>query len=854
MLRRLLLLSILTLAASPLLAACNLSMTIACDDGSCTATTVNTGGACNGLVYTGWFSQDTSENLRFTNVDTTLPGIDECYDSEDWGELEMAFAFCYGHSSVGNGFTSRVTVSGANAANVPLVAITWVGSADGTEELGSAYAFTNVTAPTCTPIVSAPPVTQSGREYNVTWTAVSDLTAQYVVEESTTPDFSANVTQSQVNGLSKTFRHDGMATTTTYYYRVRPTHCTGGTPGLSQVAQTVVQAVPAPQSKNAETVIPFGSTAPVGIPVFIPGPNPYTPTTFTARTDKPYLTVTPDSGNLPAQGITVTVTAAPGSLPPGASTGTLIVTTNSASNSRVTTNGATTINIPVQVSLVTPVFPGGKSSPPENALMIPGVTHVNGSAGPFLSDVRLTNAGNLPIDYQVTFTPTQTDATTSSKITTVTVDAEQTIALNDIVKNFFGLGLTTNPGDVGFGALEIRPLNTSSPFTYASSRTYASTVNGTFGQYIAAIPFSKFATRRIPSVPIPGAPQTPAASPVLSLQHVAQSAKFRTNVGIVEGAGEPASGRFRIFDAAGTLLKEIPYSLLPGEHRQINGLISNPQYGNIPNLEDGRIEVTVDSPTGAVTATASVLDNRTTDPLAVFPADVANINATRYVVPGMAELGDRVDNFHSDLRIFNGGTTDTPITMTYYPMGNGTPIVAEPRTVRKGEMLVLDNVLPAYFNVQGGGGSIVITTPQNSSLVATGRTYTIIENGGTFGQFIPGVTPAEGTAAGETPLHLLQLEESAGFRTNVAFTELTGNPVTVRVKLHLPDTKQTPMTELTLAPNEYRQLRPLLGLNPGEQTYNARLEVEVIGGSGRVMVSGSVIDNASKDPTYVPAQ
>lgn len=853
MLRRLLLLSLLSLAAWPALAACNLSMTVSCDSGSCTATTTNSGGTCEGLVYTGWFSTAAdSQGVRFDDVTTTLPGIDECYDSDEWGELEMAFAFCYGHSSIGSGFTSRVSVSGANAANLPLVAITWVGSADGSgEELGSAYAFTNVEAPTCTPILSAPPVSQSGHEYTVSWTAVSDVTAQYIIEESTSSDFSHNVTQSQVNGLSKTFRHDGMATTTIYYYRVRPTHCTAGVPNGSQVAQTVVQAQPAPQSKNVETVIPFGSTTPVGIPVHIPGPSPYTPTTFTARTDKPYLTVTPDSGNLPAEGVTVTVTANPGELPPGASTGTLIVTLNSASNSKVSTNGSSTLVIPVQVSLVTPVHPGGKSSPPETALVIPGVTHVQGAAGPFLTDVRLTNAGNLPIDYQVTFTPTATDGTTTGKVTTVTVDGEQTVALNDIVKNFFGLGLT---GDAGFGALEIRPLNTSSPLTYASSRTYASTQDGTFGQYIAAIPFGKFATRRIPNVPIPGGPQTPAASPVLSLQHVSQSAKFRTNVGIVEGAGEPVNGRFRIFDAAGTLLREIPYSLQPGEHRQINGLISNPSYGNIANLEDGRIEITVDSPTGAVTATASVLDNKTTDPLAVFPADVANISATRYIVPGIAELGNRVNNFHSDMRIFNGGTSDTPITMTFYPMGNGTPIAAEPRVIRKGEVLVLDDVLPAYFNVGVGGGSVVITTPQNSSLVATGRTFTRIENGGTFGQFIPGVTPAEGRGLGEPSLQLLQLEESASFRTNVAFTELTGNPVTVRMKLHLPDTKQTPITELTLAPNEYRQLSPIQGLNPGQQTYNARLEVEVIGGSGRVMVSGSVIDNASKDPTYVPAQ
>ncbi len=827
-------------------------MTIACDDGSCTATTTNTGGTCTGLVYTGWFTQDSSENVRFTNVDTTLPGLDECYDAEDWGELETAFAFCYGHSSVGSGFTSRVTVSGANASNVPLVAITWVGSADGEEELGSAYAFTNVAAPTCTPIVSAPPVTQSGVEYTVNWTAVSDPTAQFIVEESTSPDFSANTTQSQVHGLSKTFRHDGMATTTTYYYRVRPTHCSGGTPQASQVTQTVVQAAAPVSSKRAEIAVPFGSTAPVAIQVFIPGSNAPGVTTFTATTDKPYLTVTPSSGQLPAQGITVTVTANPASLPPGANTGTLIVTTTTT-NGGLSANGASTVNIPVSISLVTPVAAGGKTTPPTNAMMIPVVTHVNAAVGPFLSDVRLTNAGTAPVKYQITMTPTQTNALVSSKITQVTVDASQTIALNDIVKNFFGYGATPNPADVGFGSLEIRPLNTSSMSTYASSRTYASTAGGTFGQFVAAMPFTKFATKRISGVPIPGNPQTPGPT-VISLQQIAQSAKFRTNLGIVEGAGEAASGRIRIFDALGTMLKEVPYSLQPGEHRQMNRFISDPNFGGIANLEDGRIEITVDSPTGAVTAYASVLDNVTTDPLAVMPVDVSKVSATRYIVPGMAELPNRVNNFHSDLRVFNGGTTDVPLTLTFYPQGGGAPLVAQPRTVRAGEMLVLDNVLPTLINATNTGGSVIITTPTPSSLVATGRTYTAVDNGGSYGQFIPGVTSTEGTAVGERPLQLMQLEDSAGFRSNIGLAELTGNSATVRLKLHLPDTKTTAVTEVVLGPNEFRQFAAVAGLNPGKQTYNARLEVEVIGGTGRVTAYGSVIDNESKDPTYVPAQ
>jgi len=847
MTRRFLWFLIALLLTTPAIAAtCSLQMEVTCTNGSCTAITTNNGsGSCTGLFYTGWVAEAPTSQVQLSNPQNTL-GVGDCFDSADYAELglEEAFAFCFGDASLGAGqsFQSTIDVSGS-ARQVPILGMTWVGDPETFDELGLAYAYANVTAPSCTPVISAPPIARSSADYTVSWTAVADPTAQFLAEESTSADFSSGVTSRQVAGLSTTYRHD-ITTATTFYYRVRPTNCAGGTPTLSQVAQTVVQPPPPPASKEADIAVPFGSTAPVSFQVFLPGASGKTGTNadtpFTATTDKPYLTVTPSSGTIPPQGTTVTVTANPSALPPGANTGTL----------KVTSNGATS-NIPVSISLVTPVAPGAKTFPPPNSFVIPVVTHVNGAAGPFLSDVRLTNASNANVKYQVIMTPTRTDGTQNSKVTEVTVNGQSTVALNDIVKNFFGFGASANPSDFGFGALEIRPLNTSSLFNFASSRTYASTVNGTFGQFIAAVPIVKFATRRTTSTPIPGVP-IPAA-PILSLQQIAQSAKFRTNLGIVEGLGEPANGRIRVLDTLGNVLKEVPFALQPGEHRQMNLFIQLD--AGIPTLEDGRIEIIVDSQTGAVTAYASVLDNATTDPMAVMPVDVSSIDASRWVLPGMADLpGD--NNFHSDIRVFNGGDTDQTVNFTYYPQGNGTPVVAQPRTIRKGEVLVVDNVLPTLFNATSTGGSIVISTASAAKIVATGRTYTNVANGGTYGQFIPGVSPNEGIGLGDRPLQVLQLEQSDRFRSNLGLAELSGNSARVRLSLDLPDSITTPTTEVTLAPNEFRQLGRVIEslVGSGTQSYNGRITVEVVEGNGRVTAYGSVIDNQSKDPTYVPAQ
>ncbi len=856
MLRKLSLLVLLVLASRTAFASgCALEITVSCTAGannvpsSCVATTTNSGSqSCTGIFYSGWFGGDEDKNVAFLQPSTTL-SLDDCLDSRSLGGTsEVPFALCFGDASLesGESFTATMNVSGAKAP-FPIIAVSWVGD-ENYEEIASAYAFVNLDQLSCKPLIAAPPVAQTGTFYSVSWSGVSDPQASFVLEESTSPDFTANVVSTPSPGPQQQFRHD-VNTSTTYYYRVKPSACQGGTPAYSNVARTVVQPRPSTSTKNAEITVPIGTVGAVQLDVFVPGIG--VPASFAASVDKPYLDVTPTSGTMAAAGQTFTISARAGSLPAGANTGTLRVIATSLSKAG---GGASTsaVNIPVSVSLVTPVAPGAKTTPPANAMIIPVVTHVNGGAGPFLSDVRLTNASGAAVEYQITLTPTQTDGTTSSKVTSVTVDPEQTIALNDIVKNFFGYGATPDPSDFGFGALEIRPLSTSTNATFASSRTYASTALGTFGQFIAAVPFTDFATRRVSGLPIPGGP-SPRINPALSLQQIAQSPKFRTNLGLVEGAGEPADGVIRVFNALGTLLKEVPYSLRPGEHIQWNRFLEI--NAGIPLLTDGRIEVTVDSLTGAVSAYASVLDNVTTDPLAVMPVDVSRINSMRYVVPGMAELPTGDNNFHSDLRVFNGGASEVSATLTYYPQGNGAPSTTS-RPIKSGEILVVDNVLPTLYGVTNTGGSLVITTAFPSALVATGRTYTNVALGGTFGQFIPGVTAEEGVGRGEPALQVLQLEQSDRFRSNLGLAELTGNPATVRVSLTLPDSKVTPSVDVPLAGNEFRQLGRVIEslLGSGTQSYNGRITVEVISGTGRVTAYGSVIDNESRDPTYVPAQ
>jgi hypothetical protein len=57
--------------------------------------------------------------------------------------------------------------------------------------------------------------------------------------------------------------------------------------------------------------------------------------------------------------------------------------------------------------------------------------------------------------------------------------------------------------------------------------------------------------------------------------------------------------------------------------------------------------------------------------------------------------------------------------------------------------------------------------------------------------------------------------------------------------------------EVPLQPYEYKQL-PLNSLLA--DIYNARISVSAIGGDGRALAYGSLIDQKTGDPTYIPGQ
>jgi len=163
-------------------------------------------------------------------------------------------------------------------------------------------------------------------------------------------------------------------------------------------------------------------------------------------------------------------------------------------------------------------------------------------------------------------------------------------------------------------------------------------------------------------------------------------------------------------------------------------------------------------------------------------------------------------------------------------------------------------VLPTLWPGLIGGGSVVATAPSDSSLVLTAQTFSREPDGGTKGQFIPGVTAAQSVGLGDRALQVLQLEQSAQYRSNVGVVETTGKPIVIEITAVEPATKFSAVTSFALQANEYRQFDRILEQMGLGTVYNGRVAVKVIEGEGRVYTYGSNVDNRTADPTYIPGQ
>jgi len=204
--------------------------------------------------------------------------------------------------------------------------------------------------------------------------------------------------------------------------------------------------------------------------------------------------------------------------------------------------------------------------------------------------------------------------------------------------------------------------------------------------------------------------------------------------------------------------------------------------------------------------------------------------------------------FRTDVRVFNPSRTEA-ISVDAYALDLSNtdnrgrlPVsfVVNPR-----EQRVFDDIVASLF---GSSGIAAVRFVSQQQFSVTARIYAADESG-TKGQFTVAATPET------TPLRgaILQLESTSAFRSNLGLLNTGEQPATVTLRLHAKDGSDAGALSFVLRPLGGIAPTNVATLIPGAAGADLSDAWVAFESDTPVVVYGSVIDNATTDPTWVPA-
>ncbi len=308
----------------------------------------------------------------------------------------------------------------------------------------------------------------------------------------------------------------------------------------------------------------------------------------------------------------------------------------------------------------------------------------------------------------------------------------------------------------------------------------------------------------------------------LYLTGIESDASYRTNIGVVNRTGAPVAATLALFDTNGNPLGSVTVSV-PGNNFQ-QAAIAN-WFPGVTNRSLAGMSMKVTSAANdAVSVYASVVDNRTQDP--IYIQGIPQPAGSQLVIPAVGRAAGANGTFwRSDVTLYNPTTQTMSLGMRFLAAG-------------------ADDRIMTWLGLGDGSGALQVNWSGAAGPVVTSRTYTTAGAGGTFGQSIDPV-PAYGNDS-----FVPGLRSDAGFRSNIGF--VNGGDSTIGVNVTLISTfGQTIATGFVqLAPRSQLQYSlPALfpGINAaalGSFTLRAHSD------SGNVFAYGSIVDNDSGDPVF----
>ena len=201
----------------------------------------------------------------------------------------------------------------------------------------------------------------------------------------------------------------------------------------------------------------------------------------------------------------------------------------------------------------------------------------------------------------------------------------------------------------------------------------------------------------------------------------------------------------------------------------------------------------------------------------------------------------------TDLSIANPGDVETEVTI-HVQRWKDQSVNPEPRSweLKAGQTIELLDILASDYSIEGNA---TLRLESERPVVAVSRTYNDTPEG-TFGQFSRAL-PLGHAIGDEVVGHLLMLEDSSRFRTNIGVANLSEDEVSVEIEILTAGGAEVGTEVITLPPHRSVQKFRMIRDFTASPVEGARAKVRVLTPQGRVMAYATVIDNTTGDPTYI---
>ena len=516
-----------------------------------------------------------------------------------------------------------------------------------------------------------------------------------------------------------------------------------------------------------------------------------------------------------------------------------------------TASSSTTVVSTISINLATATLPPIPDV--HDALFIPGLGHVRGSVGLFISDLSIYPQVERGLDALRTraladvdlyFTPA--GSSTTRKVSVATLAMPDVATFGDVVGTVYK--------ENAVGSLQVR-----TPGYLAGQRAVGVNANvfnvsdpkGTLGTSIPVFKYGK----------------SNCAQEILKriyLTGLRKDSSGHTNFYIQETCGAASSVRLTFLDAAGNSMSTTNADLGPFAVTQISSAA----------MPEGAVSAVLQHNAGSAggfVAYATPVDRASGDTWAqVDWPNLFNYSPIVQVLIPVAGATAGANNtyFRTDLSIMNVYTDPGVATLRYY---NRSGDVIE-RTINLAPMHTVSysDVTTTLFGVTGSNVGYLMFLPTSGRFLLTSRNYSTPANSNaTFGTAVPTVAFDYALRAGASSRAIRRIggiddvsgTRGATFRSNMGLIETFGSPVTVKVTIFYRSVGTLTSTVLggsatfELAPRQFMLTNlatAVFGANRAAvgDLRNALVEFEVIGGTGGVLPFISAIDNGTGDSTF----